>query len=68
VWRRKCGELLAKTGPIVEVTPLTAENQLRGRFRLRGAKGSVEVFLTLMPEKEPKVQEVTVTFREPEKP
>jgi CubicO group peptidase (beta-lactamase class C family) len=67
-WRRKCGELLAKTGPIVEVTPLTAENQLRGRFRLRGAKGSVEVFLTLMPEKEPKVQEVTVTFREPGKP
>ena len=63
-WRRRCAEWLAKTGPVVEVTPLIADNQLRGRFRLRGEGGSIEVFLTLMPEKDPKVQEVTLKFLE----
>lgn len=63
-WRAESRGLLEKTGPITGTTPLVAENQLRGRFQLLGEHGVIEVSLTLMPERDPKIQEVKVLFRE----
>jgi CubicO group peptidase (beta-lactamase class C family) len=51
-------ELLEQVGTIREVTAVTPENQLRGRFLLVGEQGRIEVYFTLMPEAEPKVQEL----------
>lgn len=56
--RREARELLGQVGTIREVTALAPENQLRGRFRMVGDKGGIEVYFTLMPEVEPKVQEL----------
>jgi CubicO group peptidase (beta-lactamase class C family) len=56
--RREARELLERAGTIREVTALAPENQLRGRFRMLGDKGGIEVYFTLMPEVEPKVQEL----------
>jgi hypothetical protein len=39
------------------------ENQLRGTFKLRAAHGVIEVYFTLTPEKDPKVQDLEVTFQ-----
>jgi hypothetical protein len=64
-WRAESRGLLEKSGPITGMTPLVAENQLRGRFQLLGERGVIEVSLTLMPEHDPKIQEVKVLFREP---
>jgi CubicO group peptidase (beta-lactamase class C family) len=58
-------EQLAPIGKIRTVGPLKAENQLRGSFSIEGENGSRDVFFTLTPEREPKVQELTI--RAPEK-
>ncbi len=50
--------LLGQVGAIRETTAIIPENQLRGRFQLVGERGRLEVFFTLMPEEEPKVQEL----------
>lgn len=39
-------------------------NQLRGLFTLQGENGEVRVFFTLSPEKDPKIQQLNVSFRE----
>lgn len=56
--RTEARDLLGQVGTIREVTAVVPENQLRGRFLLVGARGQLEVYLTLMPEAEPKVQEL----------
>jgi len=56
--RAEIRELLGHVGAIREVTAVAPENQLRGRFLLIGERGRVEVYFTLMPEVEPKVQEL----------
>lgn len=61
-WKRDAADLLARIGAIRSATPVVPENQLRGRFRLLGETGNLEVYFTLMPEAEPKVQELKVTF------
>jgi CubicO group peptidase (beta-lactamase class C family) len=61
-WRLEASTLLTQTGAIRSMTPVEAENQLRGRFRLVGERGSIEVYFTLMPEAEPKVQELKLSF------
>ena len=57
-WRVLAGDLLAQCGPIRSASAVRPENQLRGRFDLVGERGKVEVFLTLMPQTPPRVQEV----------
>ena len=48
----------AEAGTILEVSDLTALNQLRGSFILRGEKSNVRVFFTLNPQKEAFIQQV----------
>jgi CubicO group peptidase (beta-lactamase class C family) len=59
-WQAELAAKLAKTGPIQTVGPLRPMNQLRGRFRLEGRAGSLEVFFTLTPEATPRIQELKV--------
>ena len=50
--------LLAQAGPVRTVGALEPENQLRGRFRLLGERGAVDVFFTLSPESPARVQQL----------
>lgn len=59
--RERSRELFGRIGPISGMAAVEAENQLRGRFRLRGSRGAVEVFFTLTPENPPRVQELELT-------
>jgi CubicO group peptidase (beta-lactamase class C family) len=54
--------LLGQCGEIIAVGPIDPENQLRGSFILEGNKGNVEVFFSLSPEAEPKVQWLSLDF------
>lgn len=56
--RAEIKNLVGQVGAIRETTAIIPENQLRGRFQLVGERGRLEVFFTLMPEAEPKVQEL----------
>ena len=53
-------EVLDKSGVIQEVEPINPLNQLRGRFKMEGENGVVNVYFTLTPEKDPKVQDLEV--------
>ncbi|MBL9187775.1 MAG: beta-lactamase family protein [Opitutaceae bacterium] len=61
-WRAHARETLAKLGAVKSVGSIVPENQLRGTFPLVGERGRVEVFFTLTPEKDPRVQELRLTF------
>lgn len=52
----------AEAGAIVEVGDLEAVNQLRGIIPIQTENGLLEVFFTLSPEAEPKVQAVDMRF------
>ena len=54
--------ILAQAGEIKNITPLIPQNQLRGSFRMEGENGHVSIFFTLTPEKDPKVQQLDVSF------
>ena len=54
--------ILEQAGEIKNVTALSPVNQLRGSFALEGENGNVNVFFTLTPEKDPKVQQLEVSF------
>ena len=56
-------EMLEKAGPVREVEPINPFNQLRGRFKMQTENGTISVFFTLTPEKEPKVQQLDVSFQ-----
>ncbi len=56
-------EILEKAGPIRSVGSLQPLNQLRGSFQLQGEKGVVDIFFTLTPEKDPKVQYLDLEFK-----
>ena len=58
--RIEAENIFATTGKPLEAGPLVPENQLRGTFRIRCEKRSVEVFFSLSPEKDPKVQALTL--------
>ena len=49
-------ELMEKAGPIKSVGDLDPYNQLRGTFEIQAENGTVEVFFTLSPEKDPLIQ------------
>ena len=61
-WRDHAAATLAQAGKITSVGEITPENQLRGTFALQGEKGRVDVFFTLTPEAEPRLQELSLTF------
>ena len=61
-WQTLAQETLAKVGPIQSVGEIVPENQLRGTFDLVGANGRVRVYFTLTPEKNPRVQQLRLTF------
>lgn len=55
-------EIFQKAGPILFIGPLTPFNQLRGRFEIQVQNGTIRVFFTLSPEKEPRVQRLNLSF------
>ncbi|MSU47998.1 MAG: class A beta-lactamase-related serine hydrolase [Opitutus sp.] len=61
-WATLSRETLAKAGAIKSVGAMTPQNQLRGTFSLVGENGLVNVFFTLTPEIDPRVQQLRLTF------
>jgi CubicO group peptidase (beta-lactamase class C family) len=59
-WIADAREKLAPIGKIRSIGPIKAENQLRGRFDVVGETGTREVFFTLTPEREPKLQQLQI--------
>jgi len=57
-WKQAAAEALEACGTIRSITPIRAQNQLRGRFDLVGERGRLEVFMTLMPERPPRIQTI----------
>ena len=55
-------EIFEKAGTIKETEDIKPYNQLRGSFNMKGENGSVFVYFTLTPEKNPKVQQLYVSF------
>ena len=66
-WAADSAALLAKLGPVQQVTEVAPLNQLRGTFSLVGPNGRIDAFFTLMPEATPRVQALTLTFVPAEK-
>ncbi len=62
--QREIEEVLDKAGAIESASPIRPRNQLRGQFTLHGSEKDAEVFFTLSPEKDPKVQAVYVWIAE----
>ena len=60
-WIVHAREQLEPIGRITSVGPIKADNALRGSFPLVGERGTVNVAFTLTPERDPKVQEITLT-------
>lgn len=60
--RKEINDLLQKSGAIASIGTFTPENQLRGSFAMDAENGTVHVFFTLTPEREPKVQQLEIAF------
>jgi CubicO group peptidase (beta-lactamase class C family) len=58
----KTVDMYGKAGEIREVSELIPVNQLRGSFKVIGTTGTITVFFTLNPQKEAKIQQVSLTF------
>lgn len=54
--------ILAQAGEIKNITSLIPQNQLRGSFIMKGENEDIHIFFTLTPEKDPKVQQLDVSF------
>ena len=54
--------ILDKAGALGEVLEINPRNQLRGDFRIQAEKGSIRIFFTLTPQKEPKIQQLDFSF------
>ncbi len=61
-WIKSSRATFARVGAIKSVGEITPENQLRGTFALLGETGRVDVFFTLTPEDDPRVQQLRLTF------
>ena len=61
--KKETDSLLTKIGKITSVSKMKPENLLRGSFGLVGEKGTIEVYFTLTPESEPKVQWLTFELK-----
>jgi CubicO group peptidase (beta-lactamase class C family) len=62
--KKETDELLSKVGKITSAGKMRPENLLRGSFDIIGEKGTIEVFFTLTPEAEPKVQHLSFTMKD----
>ncbi|MFM7752257.1 MAG: serine hydrolase domain-containing protein [Opitutaceae bacterium] len=62
-WRRETDDLVRMLGKIDAVSSIQPLNALRGTFQILGEKGSLEVFFTLTPERNPLVQELKMKLR-----
>lgn len=58
----KIGKVLDKAGDIQNIDEIKPENQLRGSFKMHTKNGFIEVYFTLTPEKDPRVQYLEVSF------
>ena len=67
-WMKEAGEQFDKIGKVVSVGKIVPENRLRGSFPIVGEKGSLKVFFTLTPEREPKVQMIELLTDAPAAP
>jgi CubicO group peptidase (beta-lactamase class C family) len=61
-WSLRSKAVLSQLGTVKSVGALVPENQLRGTFPLTGDNGRVDVYFTLTPEKNPRLQELRLTF------
>jgi len=61
---REFKAIVAQAGEIKNVTSLKSNDQLRGSFTLEGENGDVDIFFTLTPEIDPKVQQLDINFKE----
>ncbi len=57
VLKKEAETLFGKIGKIKKVHEMVPENQLRGKFRIEGEKGDLEVSFTLSPENPALIQE-----------
>ncbi len=56
-------EVFVKAGVIRSMDEVEPLNQLRGNFKLQCENGIVNIYFTLTPEKDPKVQQLDVSFQ-----
>ena len=56
--------IFEEVGEIKSIEPLKPLNQLRGTFIMQGEKGNVQVYFTLTPQKEPKIQMIRLNLLE----
>ncbi|MCG2584573.1 serine hydrolase [Massilia sp. TS11] len=57
-WAAQSAAALARIGTIHKIGPIQPENALRGTFIIEGERGRLEVFFTLTPEREARLQEL----------
>ena len=62
-WIRKSRDVFEKAGEIISTGSISPENQLRGHFIIKCANGNVNVFFTLSPEKDPRIQQLDFAFQ-----
>ena len=55
-------EIFDSAGTVLETEEIKPYNQLRGRFKINTEKGVINVFFTLTPEKEAKLQQLNLSF------
>lgn len=58
--RKESQEVFARIGAVKGVGKMNAYNRLRGVFTIEGEKGKAEVFFTLSPEKQPRIQQFSI--------
>jgi len=56
-------KVLKEAGSILNVDALKPSNQLRGNFKLQTKNGAITIYFTLTPEKDPKVQDLELSFQ-----
>ncbi|WP_375584334.1 hypothetical protein [Cyclobacterium xiamenense] len=61
--RKTIDALLEEAGTLREIGSVRPENQLRGSFSMKGDQETVEVFFTLSPESDPKIQQLVLSSR-----
>jgi len=59
-------EIFDKAGTVLSTSEIKPENQLRGSFSIKAENGVINVFFTLTPEKEAKLQQLNVSFESEE--
>jgi CubicO group peptidase (beta-lactamase class C family) len=60
---RETRALFDQAGPVLGVSAVGAQNQLRGTFVIDGEKADILVFFTLSPEKDPLIQQVRMRMQ-----